>query len=156
MRLIARILSVSLFCLTIFSGGLELWAAEPNKSLEELASLMKKLPGHRVEADYSFKLMQGKTAICCSGHAIIQENLFRISGNGMEIFCNGKTITYLDPERKEAYIEDAVKLDEYVKANITSIRELTTGRVAVSAISDNHSEFDAPALDGDWVVTDLR
>lgn len=153
MRPFVCILNCILICL---SAGLPALAAEPDKSLEELKAVLEKVPGHRVEADYAFSLMQGKTAINCTGHAVIQENLFHIVGNGMEIYCNGTTITYLDPVRKEAYIENAVRLDQYVKANLSSIRGLKTSRVSVTAVSDNLAEFDAPVFDEDWVVTDLR
>ena len=154
MKLIARILTI--LCLLPIAGRMEVCATEPDRSMEELRSVLEKLPGNRIEADYSFKLMQGRTAVNCNGHAVLQDKCFHVFGNGMDIYCNGQTITYLDPDRKEAYIEDAVKLDEYVKANLDAIRDLKTSRVSSSKASDNLSEFDAPELDGDWVVTDLR
>lgn len=156
MKLISRIPAVSALCLLLLSAGKEAFAGQPDKSIEVLNEVMKEVPGHRVEADYSFKLMQGRTAVICSGHIVIQESRFHIFGDGMDIYCNGDTVTYLDPERKEAYVENAVRLDRYVRNNLSSIRELKTGNVSVSPLSDNLSEFDVPELDGDWVVTDLR
>lgn len=137
--------------------SLQGWSADPaDKSLEELQKVLVKLPEHRVEADYSFKIMQNDVAVLCSGHAVMQAGYFFISGNGLEIYCNSETIHYLDSSAKEAYIESAVKLEEYIKKNVGAIRDLKIEKITTSPISDNLSIFEVPELDGEWVVTDLR
>lgn len=156
MKKLADILTAAVLFLLFSAGAGEARAAEPDRSLDEIKAVLEKIPGHRAEADYSFKLMQGGTAVNCAGHAVVQDNMFHISGNGMEIYCNGKTIIYLDPEKKEAYIEDAIRLEEYIKGNIASIREFKTSLFRIHDISGDCSEFEAPKFDGSWVVTDLR
>lgn len=122
----------------------------------EFGKILEELPGSRIEADYSFSLMQNDVPVLYSGHAVLQQGYFHISGNGLEIFCDGTAITYMDFEAKEAYIESAVRIEDYVSGNLQSIKDLKISNVRKSPASDELSIFKAPATDRDWVTTDLR
>ena len=131
-------------------------AAGKDDGLKELDKVLSVLPDHRVEADYSFKIMQGDVPVLFSGHATLQSGYFRISGNGLEIYCDGNNISYLDFEAKEVYVDSAQMLEDYIRANMNSIADLKVENVRTYEPSDDISIFTVPALDDSWVVTDLR
>lgn len=123
---------------------------------EEMVSLLAKAQDHRVEADYSFSVTSGDVPVLYSGHAVFQGDRFRISGNGLEIYCDGRTISCLDFNAREAYIEDAVRIDEYIDGSIGSVRDFKSSSVSVHELSSDDSVFSVPDLDAGWVITDLR
>ena len=142
------LLSLSAACLFNATGK--------DDSLKELDKVLSVLPGHRVGADYSFKIMQGDVPVLFSGHATLQSGYFRISGNGLEIYCDGNSISYLDFKAKEVYVDSAQMLEDYIRANMNSITDLRVEKVKTEEQSDDISIFVVPALDDSWVVTDLR
>lgn len=145
--IIAAILScVSAICI----------AGTPDSSIAGLSEILAELPGNRIEADYSFSLMQNDVPVLCSGHAVLQQGYFHISGNGLEIFCDGTIVTYMDFEAKEAYVESAVRLEDYIRNNLQSVKDFKVKNVRKAPASDDISVFKAPATGQDWVMTDLR
>ena len=58
----------------------------------------------RLEFDYSFSSGLD-TRMTGRGHALVQGECFFINGNGLEIYCDGKTAASIDRESKEVIIE---------------------------------------------------
>ena len=71
-------------------------------------------------------------------------------------YCDGNSISYLDFEAKEVYVDSAQMLEDYIRANMNSIADLKVENVRANEPSDDISIFTVPALDDSWVVTDLR
>ena len=145
---------------TVLAAALSLvsaicFAGTPD-GMAELDRIFAELAGNRIEVDYSFSLMQNEVPVLCSGHAVFQQKYFHISGNGLEIFNDGTTITYMDFEAKEAYVESAVRMEDYIKENLKSVRDLKISNFRKLPESDDLSAFKAPEPGPEWVMTDLR
>ena len=149
-----RLLRIALLTLCLLPTAVR--AAGPDDSARAVMSLLEQASAQRLEADYSFALVRGGTPVLCSGHAVVQTPMFRISGNGVEIYCDGVSLRYLDPQAREEYIEPAVGLEDYLKENIADIRDFKASNIVITPRSDSRSMFEAPQTGSDWVVTDLR
>ena len=132
---------------------LSLTAAAQQPRLDELAA---HLQTDRISLRYACTLTQD-TPVKLSGALLIQGECYRAIGNGLEIYCDGQNRWTVDPASKEVYIEPAEGLDELI-AWRESITELSLTDVVFQPLSDDLSafRFDTDALDGSWVVTDLR
>ena len=137
----------------IFAIALCLAAAAmaQNATIDELRKLVET---NRVTADYSF-LMQEK--ISCSGTITVQQPCFKVVGNGLEIYCDGKSRWTVDREAKEVYIEYSESPEEYM-AYLPDVSDLKVTVVKTSPLSDDLKpfSFDVSRLDSSWVITDLR
>ena len=58
-----------------------------------------------VTLDLSYVIVTGVSDINGKGTVAFQENAYHMSGNGMEIYCDGKDVWLMDPNAKEVYIE---------------------------------------------------
>ena len=136
-----------------FAAALCLAAAAmaQNATIDELRKLVET---NRVTADYSF-LMQEK--ISCSGTITVQQPCFKVVGNGLEIYCDGKSRWTVDREAKEVYIEYSESPEEYM-AYLPDVSDLKVTVVKTSPLSDDLKPFffDVSRLDSSWVITDLR
>ena len=132
------------------------FSAEPGSIPKELSGLLSELPDKRIELDYSFSLEQNEVPVLFSGHAVLQQNFFRITGNGIEVFCDGGSVTYMDFEAKEAYVQSGVAAEDYIRENLQSVRDLKISNIVRLPAADDSSTFSAPAPGPDWVITDLR
>ena len=132
---------------------LSLTAVAQQPRLDELAA---HLQTDRISLRYACTLTQD-TPVKLSGALLIQGECYRAIGNGLEIYCDGQNRWTVDPASKEVYIEPAEGLDELI-AWRESITELSLTDVVFQPLSDDLSafRFDTDALDGSWVVTDLR
>ena len=72
----------------------------------------------RLEFDYSFSSGLD-TRMTGRGHALVQGECFFINGNGLEIYCDGKTAASIDRESKEVIIESIEGEDCGVSPGIT-------------------------------------
>ena len=126
-------------------------AMAQNATIDELRKLVET---NRVTADYSF-LMQEK--ISCSGTITVQQPCFKVVGNGLEIYCDGKSGWTVDREAKEVYIEYSESPEEYM-AYLPDVSDLKVTVVKTSPLSDDLKPFffDVSRLDSSWVITDLR
>ena len=126
-------------------------AMAQNATIDELRKLVET---NCVTADYSF-LMQEK--ISCSGTITVQQPCFKVVGNGLEIYCDGKSRWTVDREAKEVYIEYSESPEEYM-AYLPDVSDLKVTVVKTSPLSDDLKPFffDVSRLDSSWVITDLR
>ncbi|MBQ9660267.1 MAG: hypothetical protein IJV37_03245 [Bacteroidales bacterium] len=132
-------------------SGLAVRAQQP-----QLSGLAAHLQTDRISLRYSCVLTQD-TPVHLSGDLLVQGECYRARGNGMEIYCDGKTRWTVDPAAREVYIETAAGLEELL-AWRDSLSELTLTDVRYSPLSEDLSPFryDTSSLDADWIVTDLR
>ncbi len=127
-----------------------------------------------VDVDYSVDV---SATAELKGQAIVvfQGNSFRMSGNGIESYCDGSSVWTLDLEAKEVYIE-AVTADSeaYMKELAPKLASMKPGaetsftapegqtvRIKVNSIkksdgTDISSFRPTYKFDSSWVVTDLR
>lgn len=124
----------------------------------DLKQILSKAETSRVSVAYDCTIMQQDVPMKFKGVALLQGNCFTLKGNGMEIYCDGKTLVYVDPASKEAYYEDASGLEEYIRSNAGAVREMKLSDVRYEELSDDLSDFRFNTLDLDsrWVITDLR
>ena len=126
-------------------------AAQP-----QLAEIAAHLQTDRISLHYDCTYTQD-APVKLSGVLLIQGECYRAVGNGMEIYCDGKTRWTVDPASKEVYVETAEGLDELV-AMYESLSDLSITGVKYLPLSEDLSAFryDTSSLDTSWVVTDLR
>ena len=134
--------------------ALSLGAATASGQHPDVAGILSRLGSCRITADYSITVDNGAPVIY-SGTATAQDNCFRISGNGLEIYCDGITLTVADPASREAYVEDAPSLEDYINSNIGSVTDICISNTLYEAKSDDPGKFSFSA-GPDWIVTDLR
>ena len=75
------------------------------KAAGPVESFLQKMNSSLVEFTYSFST-KGNMTIKGDGKATVQGDCFFVDGNGMEIYCDGKSRWTVDGYSKEAIIED--------------------------------------------------
>lgn len=122
----------------------------------QLTALASRLQTDRISLHYDCTFTQD-TPVRLSGELLVQGECYQARGNGMEIYCDGKTRWTVDPASKEVYVETAEGLDELV-AMYESLSDLSITGVKYLPLSEDLSAFryDTSSLDTSWVVTDLR
>lgn len=125
---------------------------------DDAARVLARLQSNRISGEYSCVIMQQGVPVSLNGTATVQGDCFHLKGNGLEIFCDGQRLCYVDRSSKEAYIEQAVRLEEYIKAGMGEVKDLKLSKVRYLELSEDMSEFvfETSSLDKSWVVTDLR
>ncbi len=126
------------------------------------------------DVDYSMEVTESAKL---SGNAVvtIQDNAYRMSGNGIEAYCDGSSIWMLDNEAKEVYIESVGSASESYLSNPAQVlKELSKEQEGTYTLDDGrkvHIKVNSikksdrkdvssfrPTVEfnSDWVVTDLR
>jgi len=138
------------FLLTLLLSATALTASA--QSITELAA---KLATGRIELSYD--CMVGTDApVHFSGTLSAQGNSYHLTGNGMEIWCDGATRWSVDSEAREVYIESSNGIED-VLAYKDSISDINLTDVVVTAKpGEGKYSFDVSKLDNSWVITDLR
>ncbi len=110
----------------------------------------------RISLDYECRI-DGPTAIRLSGRLLIQDDCYYAEGNGLHIYCDGKTRWTADYEAKELYIENAESI-ETLFGYKENIMDLKLKNVSYKPQSEDLGAFRfSLGPDGsDWVITDLR
>ncbi len=127
-----------------------------------------------VDVDYSVD-MTDHTELTGSALITFQGNSFKMSGNGIEVYCDGDSVWTLDMVAKEVYIEsvtpESIEYMNELEPKLVSLKdgsetsfispEGETVHVKVKTIkkSDGKSTVSfRPTYDFDssWVVTDMR
>lgn len=70
-----------------------------------VSDFAKSLKGHCTTFDYSYS-MSGSVPMSGSGSVKLQDSAFIMTGNGLDIKCDGKTRWTADTVAEECYIED--------------------------------------------------
>lgn len=151
------------------------------KAQDSTESLKQLLEGNRVSFSYALTA-QDKVQVRSDGTALIDGECYRISGNGLEIYCDGSTKWTVDTHAKEVYLESSDGTREFLanpSAWLGQVHNLTVGEKVVSGIfrdpagseisfrftsitsspqsgTTSGFTFDTSSLGSGWVVTDLR
>lgn len=123
-----------------------------------LTDIAGRLDRFRIKAEFSCEVTTDGAPLACKGTALAQDDSFIVKANGIEAYCDGKTLTIVDPAEKEVYIQDAEGLEDYLKANIGSVSKLKFSELRYLDKSDDNTPFifETKKLDKNWTVTDLR
>lgn len=144
-----------LICLSMLLCSLFQVFAQDQYALAE--QILSRLEDNRVSMKYSCTINTGTVPFEISGKLVAQGNCYRAEGNGLVIICNGPVRWTIDPEAKEAYIEDADGIREVLlyRDNLVQF-ELKDVQYLPLSETDDEFSFDSSGLGSDWVVTDLR
>lgn len=147
MRKLPLILALALYPLLLPMQQL------PEKQIREI---LGRLDSDRVSLEYDCET-QDPSSLHLSGTIILQGNCYFAKGNGMEIYCDGKTRWTVDPEEKEVYIENSGGIREILDGN-NSLKRLSLKNIKYIPQTGGLRDFrfDSSSLDSSWVVTDLR
>ena len=139
------------------------------------------LEGNRVSFSYALTT-QEKVPIKTDGTALIDGECYRITGNGLDIYCDGSTKWTVDTQAKEVYLEPSDGTQEFLanpSAWLGQVHNLTVGEKVVSGVFRDPAgaeisfrftsitsspqsgtttgfTFDTSSLGSGWVITDLR
>ena len=158
------------------------FAQEPQNSvLDELRQNCS--AGECISVDYEFTSKMSDVKVVGEGTVLVQGNAYHMTGNGLEIYCDGSSTWMIDKSACEVVIETAdskeagylanplillMNLEKsssaYRVAGNTITIELSDGTVLVIDIKDLETvekrrpeAFRPPVEFGsDWIVTDLR
>lgn len=150
-----RLLERLIICVSLLLCSLSQASAQDSYALAE--QILSRLEDNRVSLNYSCTIDTGSVPFEISGKLVAQGNCYRAEGNGLVIICNGPVRWTIDPEAREAYIEDADGIREVLlyRDNLVKL-ELKDVQYLPLSETDGEFSFDCSALDPDWVVTDLR
>lgn len=103
-----RFIAVCIFLLSILSPNLSFGATG-----DAVDDFVRKVSSSMVTFSYTYSV-NSKVKIQGSGNAIVQGEAFYMKGNGLEIWCNGKTRWTVDRASSEALIESVGSIqDDY-------------------------------------------
>lgn len=92
-----------------------------------LDCFVEKITDSPVRFEYTMDMVSDKAPVKASGEVSLQGRCFRMTGNGIESRCDGRTLWTVDSMAKEAYIEDADSAENILLANplllITSLMD---------------------------------
>ena len=126
-----------------------------------VASLMERLQHERLTFTYSCTIDAGGLPVNSSGTVTAQGNCYKVSAQGVDIYCDGSTRWLVDTAAKEVYIEAAEGLGEFLAApqdylGALSDLKYSTPKSVPATEELGDFRFDCSKLDDNWVVTDLR
>lgn len=124
-------------------------------SAQNISDLAAKLAECRIELSYD--CMVGTDApVHFKGNLTAQGNCYHLTGNGMDIWCDGSTRWSMDVEAKELYIETSNGVEE-VLAYQGAVSEISLSDIVITENPDEGNfSFAVSGLDDSWVITDLR
>ncbi|MBP5218661.1 MAG: outer membrane lipoprotein carrier protein LolA [Bacteroidales bacterium] len=141
MKKITRLLAI----LALVSLGLPAGAKS-----KTLTGFIDKVSSSLVTFDYSFSMQTGKSKMKGSGTVKVQDNAFYMEGNGLEVWCDGKTRWTVDRVSEEALIEGVDESYDSYATNpalmITSVDE------AFSETAFGSATFQGKAVDASTLV----
>jgi len=82
-----------------------------SRASDPVNSLLSRMSTSQVKFDYTFST-KGNMNIKGDGNAVVQGKCFFVEGNGMEIYCDGKSRWTVDNYSKEAIIEDVAMVGD--------------------------------------------
>lgn len=108
-------------------------------------AMLEKMLESRTEFSYSYTV-NSKTPLKGDGQILIQGDRFKMSGNGLEIFCDGITRWTLDSEAKEVYIENASDISDILNNPARLLEALTVTRITSDSIKGTFKTDDGSAV----------
>lgn len=138
----------------IFSIAMCLLCGAQDRQVNEI---LEKMQSNMVTLDYHV-VTGGKAPLQYDGTAVLQQDKFLISGNGVTVYCDGNAVYIVDPKAKEIYIESPAGIAEFVEKEAGNLKEFSVSGVKYSEMSGDVRQFsfDTSSIDKTWIVTDLR
>ena len=157
-------------------------ACMPLAAQEVTNGLKVMVENNRVSFNYTVS-SRGQASLRMDGKAVVDGACYSLSGNGLEIYCDGTTKWTVDNEAKEVYIESSEGTRDFLmnpSAWMDKVTGLKSSGTTVSGTFEDKQAgqafdfkftslasaplsgstegfvFDASSLGSDWVVTDLR
>ncbi len=128
-----------------------------------LSTFIEKVAASCVSFDYSFSAKSQGTTMKGDGNVKVQGSAFFLVGNGLEIWCDGKTRWTVDRDAEEAVVENVMDYGDELAANpallVTSVdtffTEISFGKsqvggktVDVSTLKPNSEEDNSMEIVG--------
>lgn len=83
------------------------------QNTDALDTLYSKMTSSEVTMEYAYTLTSGSgVRTIGDGCVSVQGNAYVMKGNGLELYCDGKTVWVIDPEGKEVVIETPAQGEE--------------------------------------------
>jgi len=121
----------------------ETYAAE-SSSGTLLGEFTSKVSSSLVSFSYTYSV-NSKVKIQGSGYAMLQGNAFYMKGNGLEIWCNGRTKWTVDRTAGEAVVESAdANADDY---DANPARMIGSVSKVFDVVSDSKGTFNGKKVD---------
>ena len=136
-RTITRIFIVTVLALV----ALPLLSFAKSKTLD---SFVTKVSTSLVSFDYSFSMPTKKAKMTGNGNVMVQGNSFVMNGNGLEIWCDGKTRWTIDRLSEEALIE-------YVDDSYESFATNPALMIAFREVSFSSTKFEEKVVDASYL-----
>ena len=116
-----------------FAGALQ---AQGNAGLN---SLYSKMAASCVSMDYSFTMNASGVKAVGNGSVMVQDSAYDMTGNGLQIICDGKTVWIIDAESKEVMIESPSQGDEAYMDNPALLFVNLSDAFSVDGVKKNGS-----------------
>ena len=116
-----------------FAGALQ---AQGNAGLN---SLYSKMAASCVSMDYSFTMNASGVKAVGNGSVMVQDSAYAMTGNGLQIICDGKTVWIIDAESKEVMIESPSQGDEAYMDNPALLFVNLSDAFSVDGVKKNGS-----------------
>ena len=125
-----------------------------------IADLAGKLDSHKITLNYSCTV-KFDVPMKSTGTVTVQQNSYKLSTAGVDIYCDGESRWTVDPSAKEVYIENATGVKEFLsdpQRYLDCLSDVELSNVVIAPLESGNSTFcfNEKALDSSWVVTDLR
>ncbi len=113
-RIIMRTITRIFLAAVVVLSALPLPASSKSKTLD---SFVSRVSSSLVSFDYSFTMPARKAKMSGNGKVKVQGNCFFVEGNGLEIWCDGKTRWTIDRVSEEALVETVDDSDDSFATN---------------------------------------
>lgn len=104
-----------------------------------LNSLYSKMSASCVSMDYSFTMNSSDVKVVGNGSVKVQDSAYSMTGNGLQIICDGKTVWIIDAESKEVMIESPSQGDEAYMDNPALLFVNLSDAFSVDGVKKNGS-----------------
>lgn len=126
----------------------------------DIAGLMEKLDSHKVTLNYSCTVRLD-VPMKSRGSLTVQQNCYKLSAAGVDIYCDGESRWTVDTSSKEVFIEEATGVKEFLSNSqgyLDILSDLELSDVTIEPLDKTPGifSFDDKSLDSSWIVTDFR
>ena len=104
-----------------------------------LNSLYSKMSASCVSMDFSFTMNSSDVKVVGNGSVMVQDSAYSMTGNGLQIICDGKTVWIIDAESKEVMIESPSQGDEAYMDNPALLFVNLSDAFSVDGVKKNGS-----------------
>lgn len=113
------------------------------------------ISGKRVSFDYSFSLSAGSgTKMTGNGHVVFQGDSFKQEGDGLEIYCDGKSKWTVDRSAKEAVAESVDSSSpDYIAYPTFILRDIDKVFAPASVSGNGTTAVSGQKINGEEVVS---